>query len=57
MLLEINETEKKLLIDLLSNEIDELKDEIHHTDDYYFREKLKEKLKYLEELKSKIKDQ
>lgn len=56
MNIEITENEKILLIEILTDEINEVKDEIHHTDDYDFREKLKEKLKSLEELHSKIKN-
>jgi hypothetical protein len=41
MTLELNEQERQALIELLEREISTLRDEIHHTDDYEYREFLK----------------
>jgi hypothetical protein len=41
MMLELNEQERQALIELLEREIPTLRDEIHHTDDYEYREFLK----------------
>lgn len=55
MQLQIDELEQELMIEVISIEIEELKEEIHHTDDYDFKEKLKQKMHILENLLSKLK--
>lgn len=55
MQLQLEEFEKDILIEILENEVEELKEEIHHTDDYDFKETLKNKLNSLEMLLSKLK--
>ena len=37
MMLELNEQERQALIELLEREIPTLRDEIHHTGDYEYR--------------------
>lgn len=54
MQLTINENEKQLLEEVIISEIDDIKEEIHHTDDFDFKEKLKVRLEILEKLLNKI---
>lgn len=42
------------LIEILEREISETKSEIHHSDDYDFKERLKNRIKFIQEIISKL---
>jgi hypothetical protein len=50
----LSDTEQTLLIELLDQQLKELRREIHHTDDHAYRDHLKEKGATLEELWKKL---
>jgi hypothetical protein len=52
----LNNTEQTLLVELLDQQLKELRREIHHTDDHAYRASLKEKEATLEELWKKLKE-
>ena len=55
MTLELNEQERQALIELLEREISTLRDEIHHTDDYEYREFLKTREQVVKKLLAAVK--
>ena len=55
MTLELNEQERQALIELLEREIPTLRDEIHHTDDYEYREFLKTREQVVKKLLAAVK--
>ena len=55
MTLELNEQERQALIELLEREIPSLRDEIHHTDDYEYREFLKTREQVVKKLLAAVK--
>jgi hypothetical protein len=55
MTLELNEQERQALIELLEREIPTLRDEIHHTDDYKYREFLKTREQVVKKLLAAVK--
>jgi hypothetical protein len=52
----LSDKEQQLLIELLEEEIPELRDEIFHTDDHDYRETLKEKEEALKGLLKRLKE-
>lgn len=58
MMIEMNDTETKMLASILSSNLSDLKTEIHRTDSAEYREMLNEKkellIKVLEQLEEKI---
>lgn len=54
MALILEKQEKDILIEILKEYLNDLQDEIHHTDDYDFKETLKRREKLLVELLYKI---
>lgn len=52
--LNLSETERQLLIELLDREIPSLRDEIWHTDDHDYREALKEREQCMKALVEKL---
>jgi len=50
------DNEQAFLIEMLEREIPNLRQEIHHTDDYDYREFLKEREELIRELLSKFKE-
>ena len=54
--IDLTEKEQQLLIEILEGEIPDLRDEIWHTDDYDYRESLKERERYFNELLGKLKE-
>ena len=57
MTLELNEQERRVLMELLEQEIPALRDEIHHTDDYEYRESLKAREQVAKRLLAAIKNE
>lgn len=55
MTLELNEQERQALIELLEREVPALRDEIHHTDDYEYREFLKAREQVVKQLLAAVK--
>jgi hypothetical protein len=55
MTLELNEQERHALMELLEREIPTLRDEIHHTDDYEYREFLKTREQVVKKLLAAVK--
>jgi hypothetical protein len=51
-----SDTEQTLLIELLTNDLIELRREIQHTDNHNYRDSLKEKESTLEELLHKLQE-
>jgi hypothetical protein len=54
MLLELNESEEKVLADTLDSSLSMLGNEISHTDTYEYREFLKERKEILVSLRKKL---
>ncbi|WP_303721505.1 hypothetical protein [Malonomonas rubra] len=54
MKLELNKTEERMLVDILETSLNQLQDEISHTDAYDYREMLKARKVVLQALKSKL---
>jgi hypothetical protein len=52
----LSDTEQTVLIELLDQQLKELRREIHHTDDHAYRVSLREKGVTLEELWKKLKE-
>lgn len=52
----LSDTEQALLIELLDQQLEELRREIRHTDDHPYRDSLKEKGATLEQLWKKLKE-
>lgn len=52
----LSDTEQTVLIEVLDQQLKELRSEIHHTDDHAYRDSLKEKGATLEELQKKLKE-
>ena len=52
----LSEKEQQLLIEILEKEIPNRRDEIWHTDDYDYRESLKERESFINALAKKLKE-
>ena len=52
----LSDKEHTLLIELVDAQLEELPHEIHHTDDYDYRQSLEEKERTLQELLKKVKE-
>lgn len=52
----LSDTEQTVLVELLDQQLKELRREIHHTDDHVYRDSLKEKGSTLEDLLKKLKE-
>lgn len=54
MTLDINEQEKEILLEMLKSGHKSLLDELHHTENYDYKQMLKQKDEMVKELRAKI---
>ncbi|MEK7263669.1 MAG: hypothetical protein AAB071_04065 [Bacteroidota bacterium] len=56
MIIELTEQEQELLHSVLTSNITDIRAEIHHTDDYHYKEELRKQKEIFERLIAKIND-
>ena len=54
MNINLTEEEKSFLLGILEKEIEDTKSEIHHSDNHDFKEELKKRIKFVQEIADKL---
>jgi hypothetical protein len=55
MAIELSQPEKELLVTILEKELEEVRSELHHTQDHSYKENVKEREKLVRDLLAKLK--